>query len=225
MYVTYLAGGIASGKSTVASELETLGAWRIDLDQVSRVVLGAGQPCLDEVAQLLGEDVIDPQTGEARRALIAERAFATPEMTARLEAVELPYIREVLVRALRGECCATTNPVCVVVEVPLLDRMESMLDLADEVLCVVCPLELRRRRAIGRGMTGEDFDRRVARQTSESYLRAHADTLFENGGTREELVCQVRDWWASREAAGWELGASGGWVGKHHGGGIPGVAR
>ena len=39
MYTVFLAGGIASGKSTVAAELERLGAWRIDLDQISREVL------------------------------------------------------------------------------------------------------------------------------------------------------------------------------------------
>lgn len=204
MYVAYLAGGIASGKSTVAGELERLGAWRIDLDEVSRSVLAPGHPCLEEVAGLLGEDVIDPQTGEANRALIARRAFATPEMTAQLEAVELPYIRDVLVRALRGECCAMTSPACCVVEVPLLDRMEPMMDLADEVLCVVCPLPLRRVRAIGRGMSGADFDRRVARQPSEAYLRDHADTVLRNEGSREGLVRQVRRWWGEREASGWQ---------------------
>ncbi|HQE70488.1 MAG TPA: dephospho-CoA kinase, partial [Atopobiaceae bacterium] len=36
MYVVFLAGGIASGKSSAARVLEDLGCKRIDLDQISR---------------------------------------------------------------------------------------------------------------------------------------------------------------------------------------------
>ena len=38
-YTVFLSGGIASGKSTVAKRMVELGAWRVDLDAVSREVL------------------------------------------------------------------------------------------------------------------------------------------------------------------------------------------
>ncbi len=44
MHTTFLAGGIASGKSTVARLLHERGAWLCDLDQVSREVLEANSP-------------------------------------------------------------------------------------------------------------------------------------------------------------------------------------
>ncbi|MGI6230783.1 MAG: dephospho-CoA kinase [Tractidigestivibacter sp.] len=205
MYKVFLAGGIASGKSTVGRELERLGAWRIDLDQVSRSVLAPYSSCLDEVAAAFGSDLVDSQTGALDRGLLAKRAFCDEESTRKLEAIELPYIRDALITALDEGCCESAPEVCLV-EVPLLDRMQSMMDLADEVLLVTCPMELRRKRALERGMDLDDFERRVAKQPTDEWLRAHADTVIVNDGSRDELASQVRAWWQSRASEGWPSG-------------------
>lgn len=200
MRTVFLAGGIASGKSTVARLLRERGAWLCDLDQVSRDVLEPGSPTLDEIAEAFGEDLLDPVTGELDRGLLAQRAFASDEETARLEAIELPAIKARLAQILTNTCCAATAPVVAVVEVPLLDRVEDLLPLADEVLVVTAPQLLRRYRAIGRGMAGEDFDARVARQASDEYLRAHATHIIENVGDADELEAKVDAWWQGLRA-------------------------
>lgn len=199
MYRLFLAGGIASGKSTVARRLASHGALRIDLDQLSRAVLAPGEPCVEEVASAFGEDIVDHETGVLDRGLLAQRAFATDEGTRQLEAIELPYILGQL-RALLAEGRAE---VCVV-EIPLLDRAEEMLSEADEIACVVAPLALRRERAIGRGMAGEDFDRRILQQPDDSYLESKADTVFRNAGSQEDLERAVDSWWDMRAMAGWK---------------------
>lgn len=200
LYTVFLAGGTASGKSSAARELERLGAWRIDLDELSRVVLAPGEPCVAEVCDAFGDDLADPETGELNRGLLARRAFADEASAELLERIELPHIRDMLVRMLTSGICGQREPVCCVVEVPLLDRMEPLLDLADEVVVVACPLELRRARAEGRGMDAADFDRRVAHQPSDEYLRAHATTVIDNTGDEEALLAAVRSWW---DAHGW----------------------
>lgn len=195
MHTTFLAGGIASGKSTVARMLHERGAWLCDLDQVSREVLESGSPVLAQVAAEFGDDLIDPESGELDRLGLAVRAFASAEATERLEAIEMPAIRERLAQILTNSCCAATEPALAVVEVPLLDRVEDLLPLADDVLVVCAPLSLRRERACGRGMDGEDFDARVARQAPDDYLRAHATHVIENDGDEEALACAVDAWW------------------------------
>lgn len=199
MYTVFLAGGIASGKSSVAREFERRGAWRIDLDRLSRVVLEPGTECVAEVAREFGEDLVDPRTGALDRAALAARAFADPESASRLEAIELPYIQELLVHALEGGPCAQAEPSLCVVEVPLMDRMEASFGLADEILVVDCPLELRRVRAIGRGMEAADFDARAANQPSDEYLRTHATALLDNTGGPSDLARRIDAWWASHE--------------------------
>ncbi|MCI5949350.1 MAG: dephospho-CoA kinase [Coriobacteriaceae bacterium] len=194
-HTTFLAGGIASGKSTVARLLHDRGAWLCDLDQVSREVLEAGSPVLESIATEFGDDLVDRDTGELNRGELAARAFATPEDTARLEAIEMPAIRERLAAILTSSSCSGAEPKLTIVEVPLLDRVEDLLPLADDVLVVTAPLALRRKRAIGRGMTGEDFDARAARQPSDEYLRAHATHVIENDGDAAALEAAVGTWW------------------------------
>ena len=200
MHTVFLAGGTASGKSTVARELERLGAWRIDLDELSRAVLAPGEPCVAEVCAAFGDDLVDPGTGALDRALLARRAFADDSSAELLEKIELPHIRAMLARMLTSGICGQREPACCVVEVPLLDRVEPMVDLAAEVVVVACPLEVRRERARGRGMDVGDFDRRVARQPSDEYLRSHATTVIDNTGDEKDLLARVRAWW---DAHGW----------------------
>ncbi len=207
MYVLFLAGGIASGKSTVARELERLGALRVDLDELSREATQTGSITNDKIAQEFGADVLDPTTHELRRAELARRAFCSAERTQALEAIVHPAIRELLLARIRpqegsaaqastGASTATplTPQICVV-EIPLLDRVEDLMPLADEIMCVVCPRELRRERAIGRGMRGEDFDARVAQQPSDAYLTAHATTVLTNDQDANALLAQIHAWW------------------------------
>ena len=198
MYKVILAGGIASGKSTAAAELERLGARRIDLDQVSRDVLAPGTACTAEVAAAFGADLLDEKSGRLDRALLASRAFASAEATARLEAIELPHItRELESRLAAAEA---DDVACALVEVPLLDRLGDAHALADEVLVVTCPTDVRRERARDRGMAPADFDQRLAHQPSDDYLRAHADAEIANDGDLAHLLDQVRAWWADRTA-------------------------
>lgn len=191
----YLAGGIGSGKSTVARELEALGAVRIDLDQLSREVLEPPSELIAQIADAFGSDLVDAQTGALNRGLLAQRAFATAESGALLEELELPAIRSLLAQRLEELAQAQEPPALCVVEVPLLDRMGELDTLADEVLVVSCPLALRRERAIQRGMTASDFDARAALQPTDEWLAAHATTLLPNEGSYDELCAAVRAWY------------------------------
>ena len=200
MYVALLAGGIASGKSTAARLLEEKGALRLDLDVLSRDVTAAGSETCGLIADEFGEDVLDEDTGELRRSVLASRVFGSAESTARLEGIVHPAIRALLERRLQE---AGDRRVCVV-EVPLLDRVEDLAERADEVICVVCPLAVRRERAQGRGMTVDDFDARVAHQPADEYLRSHSDVVWENAGTCNDLKTMIDLWWREHEATGWE---------------------
>ena len=212
MHVIYLAGGIASGKSTVSRTMRELGSELIDLDELSREALGPGSRILPQIRAEFGDDVINP-VGGVRRDLLAQRAFASTERTVTLEEIELPLIDELLrarVAALaeqeriEREKDPGAPEKVVVVEVPLLDRMRGSFDMADEIIGVVCPVPARRARAAQRGMDPRDFDRRLQQQPSDAYVRAHCSHIFNNIRTMDVFVQEVRDWWHEREAQGWE---------------------
>ena len=93
MHVIYLAGGIASGKSTVARVMRELGAEVIDLDELSREALAPGSRILPQIVSEFGEDIINP-AGSVKRELLAQRAFSSTERAVTLEEIELPLIDE-----------------------------------------------------------------------------------------------------------------------------------
>ena len=190
MYVVFLAGGIASGKSTVAQELRRRGAGCVDLDALSREATARGSKALVGIAREFGSDVLDEE-GNLRRSVLAQRAFCSEERTRELERIVHPHVRALLREWLESN---RDQGVCVV-EIPLLDRVEDLVPMADEVLCVTCPVEVRRERAIGRGMDGKDFDARASKQASDAYLEEHGTSFIRNVGTRAELQHEINRWW------------------------------
>ena len=54
-----LTGGIASGKSVVASRLAKLGAVLVDADLLARAVVEPGTPGLARVVEAFGADMLD----------------------------------------------------------------------------------------------------------------------------------------------------------------------
>ena len=152
-------------------------------------MLAPGSSLVGRIADAFGPDLVDAK-GTLNRRLLAQRAFASAQGTKRLEAIELPAIRDELVVRLNALKKSADAPNLVVVEVPLPDRMGEMLGLADAVVCVSCPRDLRRERAIGRGMDPADFDRRADRQLTDAQMTELADIVIDNTG--DEIALQER---------------------------------
>lgn len=87
MLIVTLAGGIGSGKSTVAAALAECGARLLSLDDVARDVLSPGEEAVREVGELWPEAV---REGEIDRSALARIVFDDAEALARLNAVVHP---------------------------------------------------------------------------------------------------------------------------------------
>ena len=189
MITLFLIGNIASGKSTAARYLERRGALRIDLDELAKDLYQPGSAVVDEIAAEFGWDVVNANGG-IDRAVLADRAFATPEDTARLTAIVHPVVLEQLgLRLLPANCCSVMVPEhrLAVVEVSAPEGFEDAFALADEVVAITAPLEVRRVRAIERGMDADDFDRRAECQPSDERLLALATRAIDNSAADDSL--------------------------------------
>ena len=87
MLIVTLAGGIGSGKSTVAAALAECGARLLSLDDVARDVLSPGEEAVREVGDLWPEAV---REGKIDRSALARIVFDDAEALARLNAVVHP---------------------------------------------------------------------------------------------------------------------------------------
>ena len=87
-----LTGGIACGKSTVATILRGMGVPVTDADQASRAVVAPGSPGLARVVERFGEGILQPD-GSLDRGTLGSIVFADPEARRELEAITHPLIR------------------------------------------------------------------------------------------------------------------------------------
>ena len=91
MQIIGITGRSGCGKSTLTDSIRAAGFRCVDADQVAREVLLPGSPCIALLQQEFGADIVEP-SGQVRRRLLADRAFATLQGTARLTAITLPEI-------------------------------------------------------------------------------------------------------------------------------------
>ena len=91
MQIIGITGRSGCGKSTLTDSIRAAGFRCVDADQVAREVLLPGSPCIVQLQQEFGADIVD-EAGQVRRCLLADRAFATPQGTARLTAITQPEI-------------------------------------------------------------------------------------------------------------------------------------
>ena len=71
----------------------------------------------------------------------------------------------------------------------------SVADLADIIIAVLAPLDVRIERAVASGFEEQDVRRRIAQQITDAERIERADVVFNNDGTKEELYNQVVNWW------------------------------
>ena len=180
-----LTGGIASGKSVVASLLEELGAAVVDMDVIAREQTAPGMPALDLIAREFGPEIIAAD-GSLDRARLRERVFGTPAARKRLEAILHPRIRKAA-----WEQAATAPGSYLVMVIPLLAETGITTGL-DRVLVIDAPREMQVERLRRRdGSTHQQAREILASQASRRQRRALADDVILNDAGLPELLAET----------------------------------
>src|SRR6187455_3403577 len=86
-----LTGNVASGKSTVAARLASLGATVLDADRHAREALAPGTPALARVVERFGPSILDA-AGALDRAALGRIVFRDAAARRDLEAIVHPEV-------------------------------------------------------------------------------------------------------------------------------------
>jgi dephospho-CoA kinase len=188
--VVGLTGGIASGKSSVATLLADRGAVIIDADVLARDVVAAGAPLLAEVARRFGPGILADDSSLDRAAL-GRIVFADPVARQDLEALIHPAVRR---RAAELESAAAPGSVVVHV-IPLLVET-GQTDRFDLVVVVDADSSTQLARIRARdALDDASAKARIAAQATRETRLAAADVVIDNTGTPDELDHQVDRLW------------------------------
>jgi dephospho-CoA kinase len=192
MYLIGLTGGIASGKSTIATRLAEHGAVVIDADVLSREVVEPGTPGLAAIAARFGLDVIGPD-GALDRPALGAVVFSDEQARADLNAIVHPEVKR---RSQARIAEASADPAAIVVyDVPLLVET-GRADEFDLVVVASAPESVRTERLVElRGLDRGEAERRIAAQATEAQRTAVADVVIDTAGTLAQTLEQVDAVW------------------------------
>lgn len=180
-----LTGGIASGKSTVATLFAALGAQVIDADVISREVTAPGTPLLARIAERFGARYLRADGSLDRRAL-RELVFSDRHARADLESLTHPAI----FAAIEQRSAEAGGPYQILALPLLVER--SHASLVDRVLVIDCDEALQIRRLQARdGSTLAEARAILAAQAPRAARLEAADDVITNDGDLGSLRDQV----------------------------------
>jgi dephospho-CoA kinase len=187
-----LTGGIGSGKSTVARQLEMRGAVVIDADAIARSVTAPGGAAMPAIQVAFGPDFVNAE-GALDRDRMRQHVFSDPQAKQRLEAIVHPLVGRETARQVRA-ALDRQAPV-IVFDVPLLTESAHWRDRVDRILVVDCLPATQVQRVVARnGLAPEAVERIIAAQATREQRRAIADWVITNEDfTLEALLKQVDD--------------------------------
>ncbi|WP_374010466.1 dephospho-CoA kinase [Leifsonia sp. LS-T14] len=193
MQLIGLTGGIASGKSTIASRLAEHGAVVVDADRIAREVVEPGTPALAAIESRFGSGVIAAD-GSLDRAALGAIVFGDPESLEALNGITHPAV--LAESTSRFAAAAAADPDAIVVyDVPLLVESANEYPF-DRVVVAHADAATRIGRLVAlRGMAEAEAERRIRSQASDDERLAVADVVIETGGTLEHTLEQVDALW------------------------------
>lgn len=179
-----LTGGIATGKSIVASVFREMGAIILDADVIARLVVLPHQPAWKDIVEFFGPQVVN-EDQSLDRAKIGEIVYNNPNSLKELNRFTHPRIMQYYKDELRR--IKTEQPDAIVIlEVPLL--YETNMDkLCQQVVVVYVDRETQIQRLMKRdNMSYADAVKRVDAQMPMDEKVRRADFVIDNRGSMEE---------------------------------------
>lgn len=183
----FLIGAIAAGKSTVLSHLESLGADVLSADSVVHNLYETDVELIRQIEESFGPVLTESQ--HVNRQRLAAHLVQHPEDVMTLEGIVHPRVRDFLVNA-RKKAKAKVF----VYELPI-SRPTTDFTLADAIILVTAPEEIRVKRIMQRGLTHEEALQRISLHPEPFIPQQIPMYLIGNDGDETKLLAQTTAVW------------------------------
>lgn len=194
MYVIAVTGGMGAGKSLAAEYFGYRGAIVLDLDEIAHRVIEPDGLAYERIVSHFGPGVLE-HNGSVDRGALAALAFSDDANLQVLNKIVHPVVLKEIAEGINSMRLLERPPRVVVLEVPLLAEAPIFADVADTVLAIEAPVDMRLRRCIEFGRDPLDASRRIARQATDEERAALAQHVITNDGTREAFLGKLEAYW------------------------------
>ena len=193
-----LTGGIASGKTTVATMLKEKGAPLIDFDLIARQVVEPHKPAWEKIVDYFGKQVLQEDESVDRKKL-SNIVFRDFEKRKKLESFTHPRIHEEFVKQV-NEIVEREPGAIIQVDVPLLVEL-NLQYMFHKLLVVYIPREQQIERLAERdGISREEAANILKAQLPLDEKVGYADFVIHNENSLEETRKQVENLWKTLKA-------------------------
>lgn len=183
-----LTGGIACGKSLVASMMEAAGVPVCDADVVAHMLIKPGTDAYRKVVDAFGSCIL-ADDGTVDRRILGDIVFNNEAKRQRLNALLHPAVRVEIARWLQQQEQVGARLAAAVI--PLLFEADMAAGW-DAVVCVACQPRLQLERLRARGLDEAACRARLAAQMPLEEKVKRSDSTIWNDGSPDELSESVR---------------------------------
>ena len=185
-----LTGGYATGKTSVAVELERLGCHLILADQLGHIALQPTGAAYRPTIELFGPEILNRDSTINRKKL-GSLVFDSPERLAQLNAIVHPAVFQLEQQMLADYERADPHGIAILEAAILIET--GRYTHCDKLIVTACDQETQ----IVRGMQRDGLSRdavlaRLSRQLSLDEKKRYADFVIDTSGNKENTVKQVQ---------------------------------
>ena len=188
-----LTGGIASGKSTVATTLQSWGAYVIDADKLGHRAYVKGTDAFHKVVAQFGEDVVGAD-GEVDRRALGAKVFGEGGSLKQLTDIVWPAIYDMAAAEIKQSLDSNPNTVVVLEAAVLIEA--GWQSLVDEIwVTTVDPSTAIERASARDGVDADAVQARIDAQLSNAERSAEAAVVIDNSADEPQLLAQLENHW------------------------------
>ena len=181
-----LTGGSGTGKSTIVNFFLERGFIVLDFDKISRDICQVGMPCLNELSDNFGKEILNID-GSLNRKYLGNIVFSDKTKLELLNKITHKYIIKEMYRFLD-----THKGKKIIFDAPLL--FESKIDeLCDYTIAVLAEKSIRIKRIINRdNISQEQAINRINSQQPDSFYKEKANIIINNNESIDDLYITLK---------------------------------
>jgi len=188
-----ITGGIASGKSTIAGMLGSLGADLIDADKICHELINTKEIAL-KISKRWGNHLQD-NSGKIKRDVLAEIVFSDEKEVSALNSI----IHPVAIKQIKSEITklhTEAATIAIVLDAALLVE-SNLVDICDVVLFVNTEKDRCKTRVQNtRKWPLDEIAKREKFQGLLQQKRENSDVVINNNNSKDDTLNQVKDFWS-----------------------------